>query len=372
MTFMLFTTRAALFCTMMAIILLDGQLTASKVFVVSAYFNILSLTLSQMFVRGIAEIAEALVAMKRLRMFLEYEEKEDNLPDAQTQLLLNNLGQKKAESDEKEKLIESETQLPANISLVMKNVSARWTSVEEMKEIAHKKQHKIHKNGANGKVDQKKDVERHLTLDNISIELKKGSLVGIVGNVGAGKSSLLQAILKELPIQSGSITIRGNSLSFTEQEAWVSWLLFDVHGQFVHQSIIYLQVFAGTVRQNIIFGQKMDKDKYDIVVKSCALIKDFEQLPFGDKTIIGERGSSLSGGQKARVSLARAVYREAGLYLLDDPLSAVDAHVGRHLFDQCIGRRGYLGKQKATRILVTHQVHFLKEADHIIIMKDVC
>ena len=115
----------------------------------------------------------------------------------------------------------------------------------------------------------------------------------------------------------------------------------------------------------------MDKDRYDHVVKACALIKDFEQLPFGDKTIIGERGSSLSGGQKARVSLARAVYRDAEIYLLDDPLSAVDAHVGRHLFDQCIGRRGFLGRSKATRILVTHQVHFLKEADHVIIMKDV-
>ena len=224
MTFMLFTTRAALFCTMMAIILLGGQLTASKVFVVSAYFNILALTLSQMFVRGIAEIAEAMVAMRRLRKFLEYDEKEDNLSDAKDKLIERNLGNGSAASDEKEKLIESETQLPANISLSMKNVTARWTSVEEVKEQAHKKPKKISSNGnKNGQIKDEEKVERHLTLDNISLELKKGSLVGIVGNVGAGKSSMLQAILKELPIQSGSITIRGNSLSFTEQSNWVSF-----------------------------------------------------------------------------------------------------------------------------------------------------
>lgn len=221
MTFMLFTTRAALFCTMMAIVLLNGQLTASKVFVVSAYFNILSLTLSQMFMRGIAEIAEAMVAMRRLRKFLEYDEKENTLPAAKIQLHLLNLGNGNAASDEKEKLIESETQLPANISLSMKNVTARWTSVEEVKEQAHKKPYKKHNKNKNEEVKDEETVERQLTLDNISIELKKGSLVGVVGNVGSGKSSLLQAILKELPIQSGSITIRGDSLSYTEQSNWV-------------------------------------------------------------------------------------------------------------------------------------------------------
>lgn len=94
-------------------------------------------------------------------------------------------------------------------------------------------------------------------------------------------------------------------------------------------------------------------------------------MPDSDNTIIGERGASLSGGQKARISLARCCYREADIYLLDDPLSAVDAHVGRQLFDECIGPRGRLGQLKATRILVTHQVHFLKDADWIVVMKNV-
>lgn len=115
----------------------------------------------------------------------------------------------------------------------------------------------------------------------------------------------------------------------------------------------------------------MDSTKYKAVIKTCALSRDLEQLSDGDQTIIGERGSSLSGGQKARVSLARACYRDADIYLLDDPLSAVDAHVGRHLFDECIGPHGRLAQLNATRILVTHQVHFLKEADWIIVMKEV-
>lgn len=123
-------------------------------------------------------------------------------------------------------------------------------------------------------------------------------------------------------------------------------------------------LFTGTVRQNILFGLPMDKHRYRTVVKKCALERDFELLPYGDKTIVGERGASLSGGQKARISLARAVYRKADVYLLDDPLSAVDTHVGRHLFDQCM--RGFLRDDIV--LLVTHQLQFMEQADIIVIM----
>lgn len=99
----------------------------------------------------------------------------------------------------------------------------------------------------------------------------------------------------------------------------------------------------------------------------CALEKDFKQFPYGDKTLVGERGVSLSGGQRARINLARAVYSEADVYLLDDPLSAVDTHVGKHLFNECIMK--YLGNK--TRILVTHQLQFLRKADLIVVMSDV-
>lgn len=115
------------------------------------------------------------------------------------------------------------------------------------------------------------------------------------------------------------------------------------------------------------FGQEYNKSRYTKVIRACALEKDFAQFPHGDLTIVGDRGASLSGGQKARINLARCVYRDADIYLLDDPLSAVDIHVAKHLFDECIS--GYLSRK--TRILVTHQVQHLKEAHRIIILKNV-
>jgi ATP-binding cassette subfamily C (CFTR/MRP) protein 4 len=114
---------------------------------------------------------------------------------------------------------------------------------------------------------------------------------------------------------------------------------------------------------------ELDRDRYDKVVEACGLASDFKQFPYGDLTSIGEK--MLSGGQKARIGLARVAYRDADILLLDDPLSAVDAHVGRHLFDQIISNHGILAKRgNCTRILVTHQIHFLTEADWIIILKN--
>lgn len=184
------------------------------------------------------------------------------------------------------------------------------------------------------------------TLSDLSIKIKSGKLYAIIGSVGSGKSSILQLLLGELPIYSGDVLINGD-VSYGSQEAWL---------------------FSGSVRHNILFGLPYDKLRYQETVKHCALLTDFQQLPHGDKTFVGERGSALSGGQRARVSLARAVYKNASIYLLDDPLSAVDSHVGKQLFDECIGPSGYLARQHATRILVTHQVHFLKDADWVIVM----
>ena len=111
-----------------------------------------------------------------------------------------------------------------------------------------------------------------------------------------------------------------------------------------------------------------DQELYDQVVKICALDDDLKVLPNGDLTEIGEKGINLSGGQKQRVSLARACYNNSDIYILDDPLSAVDSHVGRHIFDKVIGPHGYL--KNKTRILITHQIPLLKSADQIIVLKD--
>ena len=185
--------------------------------------------------------------------------------------------------------------------------------------------------------------ETELTLNNVTLSCKAGNLLAIIGPVGSGKSSIIQAILGEFPTSSGKIEVKGK-VSYSPQEAWV---------------------FSGSVRQNILFGLEFDKERYWKVIDACSLKHDLDNWEFGDKTLVGERGVSLSGGQKARVSLARAIYRKADTYLLDDPLSAVDVHVGRHLFNQCI--RGFL-KKKAV-ILVTHQLQYLQEADEIAVMK---
>ncbi|KAL3283196.1 hypothetical protein HHI36_006346 [Cryptolaemus montrouzieri] len=182
------------------------------------------------------------------------------------------------------------------------------------------------------------------TLIDVSFELKPGSFCCIVGNVGSGKSSILQLLLKELPLTSGKLRI-GGSISYASQEPWL---------------------FVSNVRNNILFGQPYYKDVYDKVVEVCALKRDFALFPYGDKTNVGERGISLSGGQRARINLARAIYRDADIYLLDDPLSAVDTHVAKHLFEKCLIQ--YLHNK--TRILVTHQTQFLNQADFVILMNN--
>lgn len=138
----------------------------------------------------------------------------------------------------------------------------------------------------------------------------------------------------------------GGEISYASQEPWL---------------------FAATVRNNILFGQPYEKHRYERVVKVCALTKDFQQFPQGDLTVVGDRGVSLSGGQKARINLARAIYRQADIYIMDDPLSAVDTHVGRFLFEECICNH----LQNKTRILVTHQLQYLKKADMLVVMKKV-
>lgn len=182
-------------------------------------------------------------------------------------------------------------------------------------------------------------------LKDICIKLPPGILCAVIGPVGSGKSSFLKLLLGEIMPSSGTVELNGD-ISYASQEPWL---------------------FASNVRNNILFGEEYNRNLYKTVVKVCALEKDFEQFPEGDKTRVGDRGVSLSGGQRARINLARAVYKDSDIYLLDDPLSAVDTKVGKHLFDKCILE--YLrGK---TRILVTHQLQYLKRADMIIVLNKV-
>ncbi|KAE8283707.1 Multidrug resistance-associated protein 1 [Larimichthys crocea] len=182
------------------------------------------------------------------------------------------------------------------------------------------------------------------TLKKLNVSITEGSLVAVVGHVGSGKSSLLSALLGEMDKLEGTVTVKG-WVAYVPQQAWIQ---------------------NATLKDNIMFGQERREAWYQRVVDACALQPDLEILPAGDETEIGEKGVNLSGGQKQRVSLARAVYCDRAVYLLDDPLSAVDSHVGKHIFEQVIGPQGLL-KDK-TRVLVTHGLSYLPQADLILVM----
>ncbi|KFW04387.1 Multidrug resistance-associated protein 7 [Eurypyga helias] len=182
-----------------------------------------------------------------------------------------------------------------------------------------------------------------LHIENLSV--RKGMLLGIVGKVGSGKSSLLAAITGELIKQGGRVYVCDLEQGFglATQEPWIQF---------------------STVRENILFGREYDAKLYEEVVEACALSEDLNILPAGDQTEVGENGVTLSGGQKARIALARAVYQAKELYLLDDPLAAVDADVANHLMRKCV-----LGVLKhKTRILCTHRTEFLEKADALLLI----
>uniref|UniRef100_A0A8D1I5Q9 ABC-type glutathione-S-conjugate transporter n=2 Tax=Sus scrofa TaxID=9823 RepID=A0A8D1I5Q9_PIG len=183
-------------------------------------------------------------------------------------------------------------------------------------------------------------------LHRINLTVPRGCLLAVVGPVGAGKSSLLSALLGELSKLEGSVSIQG-PVAYVPQEAWVQ-----------NTSVV----------ENVCFGQELDPLWLERVLEACALWPDVGSLPAGIHTQAGEQGMTLSGGQKQRLSLARAVYRRAAVYLLDDPLAALDAHVGQHVFNQVIGPDGLL--QGTTRILVTHSLHVLPQADCIVVLED--
>ncbi|XP_059248145.1 multidrug resistance-associated protein 1-like isoform X4 [Mustela nigripes] len=182
-------------------------------------------------------------------------------------------------------------------------------------------------------------------LKNLNIKIPEGALVAVVGPVGSGKSSVLSAILGEMEKLTGVVQRKG-SVAYVAQQAWI-------------QNCI--------LQENILFGSIMQKQFYERVLEACALLPDLEHLPNGDQTEIGERGVNISGGQKHRVSLARAVYSGADIYLLDDPFAAVDVHVGKQLFEKVIGSSGIL--KNKTRILVTHNLTLLPEMDLIVVME---
>ncbi|CAN7939452.1 unnamed protein product, partial [Ixodes hexagonus] len=188
--------------------------------------------------------------------------------------------------------------------------------------------------------------DRNPALRNINFTVKTGQLIAVIGPVGSGKSSLLSSLLGYLRICSGSVDCI-ESVAYAPQCPWIQ---------------------NQTIQDNVLLTSRYDAKLYEMVLKACCLERDIEGLPGRDMTEIGEKGINLSGGQKQRVSLARAAYQKKDLYLFDDPLSAVDAHVGASLFKDLIGPRGIL--KETTRILVTHNLTVLNEVDYIVVMQE--
>jgi ABC-type multidrug transport system fused ATPase/permease subunit len=192
--------------------------------------------------------------------------------------------------------------------------------------------------------DGKPATDKIFQLHDINLSIKKGSLTAIVGAIGSGKSSLLQGLMGEMRRTEGKVTFSGTT-ALCAQTPWIQ---------------------NATLRENILFGQPWDEERYWAAVRDASLETDLELLEDGDGTEIGEKGITLSGGQKQRVNIARAIYYDADIIALDDPLSALDAGVGKTIFHNAL--LGALAGK--TRILVTHALHFLPHVDQIITIEN--
>jgi len=227
----------------------------------------------------------------------------------------------------KEKVVKQEKR---NASVRLLEVSAGWENMQKVDSLS-----------ANGGLITSSAC-RCTSIIDMSFYLEPGELCAVVGPVGSGKSSLLYTIMGETFIGSGELTV-GGSVAFVEQEPWI---------------------ITGTIRDNICVGQEYQEQLYEGVVEACGLVEDLESMQHGDLTLVGEKGNTLSGGQKARIALARALYCSRDIYLLDDPLSAVDSRVANKLFNNCI--KEFL-KHK-TKLLVTNQIHFLDKCDKVLLI----
>ncbi|KAG9104389.1 hypothetical protein FRC06_002943 [Ceratobasidium sp. 370] len=267
-------------------------LTADVIFPCISLFNLLQFPLA-MFANITSQLVEASVAVTRIRKFLLSDELQ---PDARS-------------------VDESEV-AEGGIVLEIQNGDFKWSqSLLEP------------------------------TLQHIDLTIHKGELIGVLGRVGCGKTSLLSAIVGEMIREEGTVKVMGK-IAYAPQNAWI---------------------MNATIRENILFSHRYDEEFYNVVLDACALRPDLALFSDGDLTEVGEKGITLSGGQRARISLARTVYARADLYLLDDPLAAVDAHVARHVFDQVIGPNGLLAGK--ARLHVTNSVAYLDQHDSIMMLR---
>ncbi|KAG0215333.1 hypothetical protein BGX28_000073 [Mortierella sp. GBA30] len=310
-----------------------GELTPKVVFVSISLFDRLHEPLTRL-AEGVSDTVSVVVATKRIQRFL-FREEIDN-----SQVI-------------REKFDEGNTTQSA---IDIQDATLSWASGKPLEAEQDADEDEEHIEGTDesqalmSEHEHSEDINcdqpTKPALQNINLTIQPKTLTAIVGRVGQGKSSLLSGIIGEMYKTQGSIHVRGR-VAYVPQQAWI---------------------LNATLRENILFGSVFDQERYRHVLDVCGLEPDLAMLPAGDQTEIGERGINLSGGQKQRISLARATYQDADIYLLDDPLSAVDAHVDQHLWSNLIGPQGLL--KSKTRVLVTHGVHHLDEVDQILVMKE--
>ncbi|XDG02068.1 hypothetical protein ABKA04_001683 [Annulohypoxylon sp. FPYF3050] len=312
--------------------LTDHGLPAAQVFSSLALFNGLRMPLN-LLPLVIGQTVDAWSSMKRIQDFLLSEEQEEDVvlqPEGKHAIEMHDASftwerTPTQESSEKEKK--------------GKDGSAQ-KGAKQASKTGNKKGHSEEstEDTASTLVEEREPFK----LQDLNLEIGRNELVAVIGTVGCGKSSLLAALAGDMRKTSGEVVL-GASRAFCPQYAWIQ---------------------NSSVRNNILFGKEMDREWYKEVIRACALQPDLDMLPNGDATEIGERGITISGGQKQRLNIARAIYFDADIVLMDDPLSAVDAHVGRHIMDNAI--MGLL-KDKC-RILATHQLWVLNRCDRIIWM----
>ncbi|XP_066291928.1 ATP-binding cassette sub-family C member 9-like [Branchiostoma lanceolatum] len=318
----------------------DHSLTAASAFASLSLFNIMAFPLT-FFPVLLRTFINATVATKRLKPFLESVEVEE----------LGNLCRHDMHSNEDDETSEHEVKLLKN-------------SYDKLPEDEDSLKLKQSAGGLSQTIDVAEDVAIEIrdgnfswelesdtvALHDINVKVRKGKLTVVIGQVGSGKSSLCSAILGEMRTLSGQVlwSESQNSVAYGAQKPWL---------------------LNATLRDNVTFGQPFDNARYQKVISACCLQPDMNILPGGDMTEIGEKGINLSGGQKQRVSLARALYSKSDIVILDDPLSALDAHVGGDVFEH--GIMGHLiNEEKRTVILVTHKLQYLEESQYVIAMEN--
>ncbi|XP_060742129.1 ATP-binding cassette sub-family C member 5 isoform X1 [Tachysurus vachellii] len=343
-------------CTFTVHMALGNDLTAAQAFTVVAVFNSMTFVL-KITPLAVRSLSEAAVAVKRFQELFMMEDQEVILgkmedPENAVEFRDATLAWNKAQPTPTKSVKQQPGQKRRGMRRVLRReklslyINSENEKAKGQEPNAERLLTTMEQESPQSTISSTQSVRPplHKTLHRVQLSVRKGSLLGVCGAVGSGKSSMLSALLGQMTLLGGSVAANGG-FAYAAQQAWI---------------------LNSSLRENILFGKDYVEEKYNAVLEACCLIPDISELPHGDMTEIGERGANLSGGQRQRVSLARALYSDRPILLLDDPLSAVDAHVAYHLFHNAI--RSAAGEK--TVIFVTHQLQYLVECDEVVLMKD--